>query len=249
MGKRRNQIRVKDLSRFMVYVLGHRPDEFGLVPDRDGFVSYKELLQAIHEEQGWRHVTRSHINEVLLGKDRKLFQAEDAGIRVREMHWHKDLKSPTFLLPNILFIPVRRRAHPVAMEKGLKSSGTRSLVLSPDRHMAMRIGRRRDQNPVVLEVKAKAAASRGARFYTFGDLFLSKEIPVDFIPGPPVSKELLERRRTAKAEKEDSRKADFTPGTFTLDISRDPDPNRRAQGKKSKGWKEDARKLRKKKLR
>jgi len=51
----------------LVYMLGHRPDEFGLVPDSEGFIPYKELLQAIHEEEGWRYVRRSHINEVLFG--------------------------------------------------------------------------------------------------------------------------------------------------------------------------------------
>jgi putative RNA 2'-phosphotransferase len=35
-----------------------------------------------------------------------------------------------------------------------------------------------------------------------------------------------------------------TPGSFILDISRDPDPYRRAKGRKRKGWKETSRKLR-----
>jgi putative RNA 2'-phosphotransferase len=34
------------------YVLGRRPDEFGLVPDADGFVRLKDLLKALHEALG-----------------------------------------------------------------------------------------------------------------------------------------------------------------------------------------------------
>ena len=82
MGKRLQQIKVENLSRFLIYILGLRPYEFGLVPDMDGFVMHKELLQALHEEEGWRYVRESHINEVLMGKDRLLFHTEGNRIRV-----------------------------------------------------------------------------------------------------------------------------------------------------------------------
>ena len=51
-------------SKFLVYILGRKPDEFGLVPDKDGFVKIKELLKAINEEDGWRHIREqpSHAN-------------------------------------------------------------------------------------------------------------------------------------------------------------------------------------------
>ncbi len=247
MPKRSNQIRTNELSRFMIYLLGHRPDEFGLVPDREGFVSYKELLQAMHEEEGWRHVTRSHINEVLLGENRYLFHAEDTKIRAREKRWQIDLDSPLCLLPNILFTPVRKKAHKVAMERGLKSSGSRYLILSSNKNMAMKIGKRRDQNPVMLEVRAQAAASEGAQFFAFGSLFLGREILPGFIAGPPVPKERKKEKKDIKPEKEGGRKVDFTPGTFTLDTTRDPDRSRGSRAKKPRSWKEEARKIRREK--
>ncbi len=67
---KRTQFKVDSLSRFLSYVLGHRPDEFALVPDPEGFVSYKDLLQAINEEPGLGYVRQGHIHEVLFGKDR-----------------------------------------------------------------------------------------------------------------------------------------------------------------------------------
>ena len=33
---KKTQIKVTDLSRFLIYILAHRPDEFGLVPDSTG---------------------------------------------------------------------------------------------------------------------------------------------------------------------------------------------------------------------
>jgi len=236
-------------------VLGHRPDEFGLVPDREGFVAYKELLQALHEEEAWRYVRQSHINEILLGDERTLFQSENKRIRSTDPRWRLDLHHPVISLPKILFTAIRQKAHPVVMEKGLKGTGDRLLIgtgdrlliLSPVRDMALRIGRRRDQKPVVLEILAERAAEKGTVFYGFEDLLLSPEIPSRFIAGPPVPKDVLERiREKGPSPLKDpmARRPVLTPGTFILDPSRDPDPHRKAKGKKRKGWKEAARKIR-----
>jgi len=246
LGRRHHQIQTESLSRFLVYVLGHRPDEFGLVPDEEGFVAYKELLQAVHEEEAWRYVRRSHINEILLGEGRTLFQSETERIRSIDRRWELDLHHPASCLPKILFAPIRQKAHPVVMEKGLKGYGDRVLILSPSSDMALRIGRRRDQKPVVLEILAETAGEKRVLFYSFGDLFLSPEIPARFIAGPPVPKEVLERvkEKGASPEKAPMARPVPTPGTFILDPSRDPDPYRKAKGKKRKGWKEAARKMR-----
>ena len=228
----------------LTYILAYRPDEFGLVPDEEGFVLYKDLLKAFHEEEGWRHVRRSHINEVLLGEDRELFEAFDDRIRSQKRHWtlntHNDLP-----LPGLLYAPVRKRAHPAVMERGLNAVGS-YLALSPDREMALRIGRRKDQNPVLLEIPAAAAKKKGALIFPFGDLFLSPEILPECIAGPLPPKDLPERKEKKEVKKQKPR-PDLkppTPGTFFLDPKRDPDPFRKAKGKKRKGWKEDARKIR-----
>ena len=228
----------------MIYILGHRPDEFGLIPDRDGFVTYKELLWAIHEEPGWGYVRQGHINEVLMGGDRGLFQADDNRIRVLENRWHLDLENTPQSIPKVLFTPVRRRAHPHVMEKGLMAGEGKYIILAPGKEMAMRIGRRRDQKPVLLEIMASPAHKEGYLFYAFGDLFLATEIPEKFISGPPVSKEVLKTHGDEKERKKEGQ-PDFEAGTFVLDIKRGPGSYQGPRGKKRRGWKEEARRLRK----
>ncbi|MBW2707813.1 MAG: hypothetical protein JRD04_00770 [Deltaproteobacteria bacterium] len=229
----------------LAYILAYRPDEFGLIPDEEGFVRYKDLFQALHEETGWRYVRRSHINEMLMGGDRALFELENDRIRSQARHWvlNTDRDLP---LPGLLYAPVRKRAHPVAMERGLKSEGNSYLALSPDRKMALRIGHRRDQHPVLLEIPAAAAEKKGVLIFPFGDLFLAPEIPADCIAGPLPSKDLVEKGEK-KVDKKQKPHVDLntaTPGSFILDPQRDPDPSRKSRGKKKKGWKEAARKMR-----
>ena len=53
------------LSKFLTYILGRQPDEFGLVPDENGYVKTKDLMKVLAEEPGWRHVRLNQIREVV----------------------------------------------------------------------------------------------------------------------------------------------------------------------------------------
>jgi putative RNA 2'-phosphotransferase len=156
-----------------------------------------------------------------------------------------DIENPFEGLPKILFVAVRRRAHPHALKKGLRSSAGKYLTLSPEKEMALRIGTRRDQSPVLLEVMAPQAAKKGIPFFAFGQLFLTKEVPADDITGPPVSRDILSDRQES-TKKIEERPPDFMPGSFFLDPDRGLGPRSQTRGKKRKGWKENVRKLRKK---
>ena len=242
---RKGKIRREVLSRLMVYILGYRPDEFGLVPPPDGYVPFKELIQTIHEEPDLGYVRQSHFNEILMGNDRSLFEWDTKRIRAKKREWTLNLESPIDAPPKILFIAVRRRAHPHIMEKGLMSNPDKFLPLSQEKELAMRIGRRRDQNPVLIEVMALQAKISGIPFYPFGHLLLAEKIPLGYISGPPVSRDedlVGERGNTRREEKP----SDFTPGSFLLDLDGHLSRRSQTKGKKLKGWKEEARKIRKK---
>ncbi len=232
----------------MVYILGHNPDEFGLVPDADGYLTFKELLWALHEEPGWGYVRQANLNEVLIGKDRSLFEVTEHRIRSLDRRWDLDIETSVDFLPKLLYVTVRRRAHLHALEKGLRSGQGNFLVLSPDEDMALRIGQRKDRSPVLLEVRAEKARAEGILFHAFGRLYLAREIPPRFIKGPPLPKESLGAPVKEKDKKAEEM-PDFRPGTFVLQAGRDPAPQRRHRGKKEKGWKEEAKKLRRRKNR
>ena len=71
----------KQLAKLIDYVLSRRPDEFGLVIDSEGYIKIKELLKALNEEKGFRHVRRSHLNEILYSIANPPFEiADNAGL-------------------------------------------------------------------------------------------------------------------------------------------------------------------------
>jgi len=231
----------------LAYMLGHRPFEFGLVPDEMGFVPIKDLLQALHEEPGWGYAREGSINEVLMGEGRSLFEHINKKIRTIDREWSFDYDGTIDLPGKILFLGIRRKAHPVVMENGLRMTGGSYYVLSPDREMAERIGKRHDHQPVILEIMADAAQREGVSVRRFGDLFLTEEIPVRFIAGPPVPKNVIKAREEKDAgRKEKEIIPQFQAGTFLLDLEKTPSQYRKEKGgKKKRTWKEDARKERK----
>ena len=245
---KKNLIKPENLSRFMIYMLGHRPHEFGLVPDAEGFVPYKELLKAINEEPGWSYVRQGNINEVLWGKERTLFLSDGKRIKATDRRWSLDLDHPALSLPKILFVGIRRKSHPVVMEEGLRKIEGAYYVLSPEREMARRRGMRRDQQPILLEVMASVAQKEGGLFYRFEDLFLTPEILVEHIAGPPVPKDII-KAREERPVKVRVNVPDFQAGTFAMDMERGIDQPRKHTGRKKKGWKEEVRKLRRKGIR
>lgn len=242
---KKSRIKIHDLSRIILYILGHNPHEYGLVPDNQGFITIKELLWALHEEQGWSHVSQGSVNELLMSDERDHFEVNENSIRAKIRHWKLDLDLPADYVPPLLYTPVRRKAHYNAIDKGLIKRDDKSYILSAKKEMAERIGKRKDQKPVILEIMTGRASDEGILFYPFGDLFLTEKIPPGYIVGPPVPKDVIKQRETKPAKKKDAA-PDFSAGTFTLDMNRDPDMARRKKGKKKKSWREELRGKRRK---
>lgn len=238
---------VKQLARFLAYVLGRRPDEFGLVPDADGFVKIRDLLKALSVEAGWKHVRRSHLNELLL-------LLPDPGIEVNEplvrASRRDRLCRPSFAEnpPKLLYTCVRPKAYPRVIEKGLFSGADPGIVLCGDREMAAKIGRRLDARPVLLTVQVQKAVEQGVLFSKSGEfIYLARSIPADCISGPPLPRHPREPAKNAIPQ---TAAAGPHAGSFLIELPAPGNPMhpRRSQMRKKEiAWKKERRQARRKK--
>jgi len=241
----RNRKSLKPLDRFLGYVLGRRPDEFGLVPDENGYVKIKDLLKAVHEEEGWRHVRLAHINELLLSFPTPSVQIKDRLIRATEQK-HAPIWKSSESPPKLLYTCVRKRAYPHALEKGISPSDNVRIVLAKAPEMAVRIGRRRGSDPVLLSVLSQALLERGLMLSECGGvLYLTSDIPTGCFTGPPLPKEKPPPR---KEKDKTGDKASDPAGSFH--IKGIPETGRRNNPlkKKKKGeiaWKKGRRQMKK----
>ena len=230
------------LAKLITYIIGRHPDEFGLVTDPEGFVKIKDLLKVMHEEAGWRHVRRQDLNEILVSLVPPPIEIRENLVRAARREYLPE-KTRVHEPPKILYTCVRRRAYPaVAGGEALAAAGA-PLVLSADKGMAEKIGRRSDAAPVLLTVQAQEAQGRGVVFYRFGELiYLTRSIPGDCFAGPPLPKQKPEAAPKKAVEKAAPRH----PGSYMVDLGEDQinrkRPDRR-RGSEKTSWKSERKKL------
>ncbi len=236
------------LSKFISYILGHKPDEFGLILDQDGFVKIKELLKVITEEDGWKYVRRSHIDEILMTLPNPSIEIKDKFIRAKK-HDALPKPFPAQNLPKLLYTWVRRKAYSVVLDKGIYPTSYSRVILSSSREMAERIGKRIDQMPILLTILVKKSVDDGVVYYQAGDsIYLAESIPAGCYTGPPLQKQKPELKKQDTTEEPSTRKL---AGSFLMDLTYEKANHKKSRrGKKRKGveWKKDRKKVRKQKM-
>jgi putative RNA 2'-phosphotransferase len=212
---------LKKQAKFLTYILGAQPDEFGLVPNKDGFVKIKDLLKAIHEEDGWRAFRQSQINEIMISLPKSPFEISENTIRARNRD-SLPKRMPPDNPPKLLYTCIRRKALYAVVDKGISPMGRNHVILSSDRGMALRIGRRFDTSPALLTVNVHNAMQSGILFLQTGKkLFLARNIPVGCFTSPPLPKEPRQIQPKVPIK---IKERDRNPGSFFPDLS-DPMPS------------------------
>ena len=205
----------KKLAKLLDYILGRRPDEFGLVADSDGFIKIKELLKALSEEEGLSFVRRAHLDEILITLPDPPLEIAGNAIRAKN---RQHLPAQTYAAdpPKLLYHCVRQKAYPHVTTKGINPSGFPRVILSADLGLARRIGKRIDRFPVLLTVQVQQCLDRGTVFFKAGDaLFLADFIPPDCFSGPPLPKE---KPTAAKGDSPQELARKTPAGSFFIDL-------------------------------
>ncbi|MDY6825469.1 MAG: hypothetical protein SWH68_16980 [Thermodesulfobacteriota bacterium] len=240
----------KKLAKFIDTMLGRCPWEFGLVPDARGYVKIKEFLKALNEEEGWRHVRQSLLNELLLTVPDAPFEISEGHIRATD---RSHLRPPVDAAepPVLLYVCVRGKAYPRVIEHGISPSFADQVVLAVDRQMAEKIGKRRDAEAITLTVETEKAQAGGVVFNQAGEgLFLAEFIPPGCFTGPPPPREKPAPRPAAKKPPQQPAEGTQTrAGTFTPSLSDKSGVagNKKAGKKKEPDWKKDRKRIRREK--
>jgi len=203
------------LAKFIAYILERRPDEFGLVIDSQGCIKIKELLKALNEEKGFKHVRRSHLDEILYSIANPSFEIIDNRIRAKRRD-HLPRPDVARDLPKLLYTYIRRKARLFVADKGIFPSAYHQVVLSSKRDLAVRMGKRSDPDPVILTVHVQKSLENGVRFYQAGGLlFLAASIPPDCFSGPALPKAKPENTKQGQTNRAEQPAA---AGSFLIDL-------------------------------
>lgn len=168
------------VSRFLSFLLRHRPPDYPLSFDRQGFVPWSELIERVQDR--FPEITEEEVLGVIEGSDKKRFELSEG--RARATYGHSfpvDLGLETVEPPPHLYHGTARDLARTILREGLKPRGRQYVHLSPSLEEALAVGRRRDPSPTILVIDSRAAHAGGIPFYPSGPLFLTKEVPARYL--------------------------------------------------------------------
>jgi putative RNA 2'-phosphotransferase len=168
------------LSKFISFVLRHKPENFGLRLDTFGFVKISDLLTVLQNRYG--SVDLSDIERVVKDCPKRRFEIRGDKIRARYGHSIQvQLDIQPSEPPEYLYHGTSPAMKNAILAEGIKPMRRRYLHLSKSKDEAFQVGRRKSKSPLVFTIKAKEAFHNGIKFYDMGIVVLSESMPSEFI--------------------------------------------------------------------
>jgi putative RNA 2'-phosphotransferase len=181
------------LAKTLDFIGRHSPAEFGLFWDPDGTMPWKEFYWALQEDSTLRFVRESTIRELTLVGVELPFVLDANLLRLRpEAGWH-DYPVATEV-PGRLYFGLKPKHLALAKEEGLRAARRRFLPLCEEKELAVRIAKRTEPSPIVVEILAEEALRSGLRFFPAGPhLYLVESVAAQFINFPTLRRETAEK--------------------------------------------------------
>jgi putative RNA 2'-phosphotransferase len=168
------------LSRFLSYVLRHRPEAIGIALDGAGWVEVDTLLAALAAHG--RPVDRDTLDRLVAGTDKQRLELDGARIRAAQGHSVPvELRLPPVPPPAVLYHGTVARFLPGILATGLYPRSRHHVHLSADIGTARAVGARRG-DPVVLRIDAAGMHRDGHAFYRAANgVWLTAHVPPRWI--------------------------------------------------------------------
>ena len=168
------------ISRFLSYLLRHRPKEYPLAFDRHGFVAWSAIVDLVQER--FFDATEQEVRAVVTESEKKRFELSDDKVRATYGHsFPVDLGLEPVEPPPELYFGTARDLAQSILHKGLKPRDRQFVHLSASLEEAEAVGKRRDPVPAIVVVDTRAARQADVAFYRSGPLFLAENVPPQFL--------------------------------------------------------------------
>jgi len=168
------------ISRFLTYLLRHRPEEYPLVFDERGFVEWGDIVEIVQER--YYDVTEEQIRAVVTDSEKKRFELQEGKVRATYGHsFAIELGDQAVEPPPELYYGTARDLAQSMLRGGLKPRDRQYVHLSVSAEEAESVAKRHDPAPAIIIVDAQSAHREGVRFYQSGPLFLVENVPAKFL--------------------------------------------------------------------
>ncbi len=173
------------VSKFLSYVLRHKPEEVGISLDSNGWVSVDELLSKA--AQNGRSISKEQLERVVANNDKKRFAFSDDGTKIRASQGHSvdvELGYSSAVPPEILYHGTADRFIDSIRKSGLQKQSRQHVHLSATKETAAAVGRRHGRL-VILTIRAAEMHHDGIEFYlSDNNVWLTDTVSCKYIEFP-----------------------------------------------------------------
>jgi putative RNA 2'-phosphotransferase len=172
------------LSKTISHALRHKPGDYGLVLDAEGWVAVDDLLAALRRRLGSRHpIDLAQIETIMTESEKQRFEIR--GGKIRAFYGHSTatkIEREAVAPPAILYHGTTQEAAQAILREGLRSMKRQYVHLSTDEKTARAVGLRRTGRPIILRIAALEAHRQGIKFYLGNeDIWMADPVPPAFI--------------------------------------------------------------------
>lgn len=173
-----------NISRVISHALRHEPWLYELELDAEGWVPVDELLCSLKTlKKEYATITLVDLEEIIKYSAKKRHEIKNN--KIRALYGHsipgKLLKIPS-IPPEYLYHGTSHQFIEQIKQYGLLPMQRQYVHLSVNKEIALEVGKRKSQKPIILKVEALKAYQNDVKFYIGNDLvWLADNIPFDYI--------------------------------------------------------------------
>ena len=200
-----NQKQLDKISKFLSFILRHKPEAIGLKLDKEGWAGIDWMIKLAETSADGLAFDQAALMQVVETNAKKRFEISADGMKIRAVQGHStddvarvfEEKQP----PKILFHGTARKTLDAILDSGLLPMGRQLVHLSEDYDTAVQVGQRHGK-PIVLAVHARVMHRLGKKFFQAENgVWLTESVAVDYI-------DVILRRPNAEQESKDSNQAE-----------------------------------------
>ncbi len=176
-----NTKELQRISKYISLILRHHPEAAGITLDAHGWADVDELINGVSRKYPLDRTTLESIAE---NDEKGRYSFSDDGRLIRANQGHSinvDVELEEKIPPEILYHGTAERFSASIEREGLKSGSRLYVHLSLTPESARKVGQRHGK-PIVYAVKSAEMAKSGYVFYLSANgVWLTKEVPAEFL--------------------------------------------------------------------
>ena len=170
-------------SRFISFILRHKPEVIGITPDEHGWADVDDMIAGINQSGEYK-IDRDMLDEIVRTDEKQRYSYNEDHTLIRANQGHSipvDVELEKVEPPEFLYHGTGEKFTASIDKQGLIPKSRLYVHLSPDEETAVKVGRRHGK-PVIYLVRAGNMKRDGYAFYrSVNGVWLTKEVPVKYL--------------------------------------------------------------------